>query len=87
MEAFYKIVVEEVENLQNNGFISMENGELNTLAAISNMRDVKFGAIFYSYYNPLEGWNVPWLQEEYQKCVELEGLITLSSIKRIDKEK
>jgi uridine phosphorylase len=87
MEAFYKIDVKQAKNLQNNGFISMENGELNTLAFISNMRDMKFGALFYSYYNLLEGWRVPWLQKEYQKRVELEGLITLESIKRIDNEK
>ncbi len=83
IEAFYKINIEQVENLQNNGFVSMENGELNTLAAISNVKKVKFGAIFYSYYNPLEGWNVPWFQKDYKKCVELEGEITLVTIKRI----
>ncbi len=83
IEAFYKIDIKQVENLQNNGFVSIENGELNTLAAISNVRNVKFGAIFYSYYNPLEDWIVPWFQEDYKKCVELEGEITLATIKRI----
>ena len=86
IEAFYKINIEQVENLQNNGFVSLENGELNTLAAISNVRNVKFGAIFYSYYNPLEDWIVPWFQEDYKKCVELEGEITLATIKRIANE-
>ena len=83
IEAFYKINIEQVKNLLNNGFVSMENGELNTLAAISKVKKVRFGAIFYSYYNPLEGWIVPWFQEDYKKCVELEGEITLATIKRI----
>lgn len=83
IEAFYKIKVNQVENLQNNGYISMENGELNTLAFICRMKNVKFGAIFYSYYNPLDDWVVPWFEEDYKKCVELEGEITLATIERL----
>lgn len=83
IEAFYRIEVKNVKDLQNNGFISMENGELNILATICNQKRVKFGAIFYSYYNPLEKWIIPWLKEDYKRCVELEGEITLASIKRI----
>ncbi len=33
----------------------MENGKLNVLATKCNKNNIKFGAIFYSYYNPLEG--------------------------------
>jgi len=83
IEAFYRIDIEYVENLQSNGFISIENGELNTLTAVARMKKVRFGAIFYSYYNPLEDWNIPWFQKNYRKCVELEGEITLATIKRL----
>lgn len=82
-EAFYRIKVKQVEDLQKEGYISMENGELNTLAFICKMKHVKFGAIFYSYYNPLEDWIVPWFKEDYKKCVELEGEITLATIERL----
>ncbi|MFW9785935.1 MAG: hypothetical protein ACFFFB_26860 [Candidatus Heimdallarchaeota archaeon] len=86
MEAFYRIKLKKVIDLQNKGFISMENGELNTLATICSQKQVKFGAIFYSYYNLLENWMVPWFQEDYKKCVELEGKITLATIKRLANE-
>ncbi|MFX1388974.1 MAG: hypothetical protein ACFE9Z_02795 [Promethearchaeota archaeon] len=84
-EAFYKINKQEVFELRKKGCISMENGEINVLATISNKNDVKFGAIFYSYYNPLEGWNISWKDERYKECVNLEGKIALSSLKRLKK--
>lgn len=83
VEAFYRIETKKVLDLQNKGFISMENGELNILATICNQKQNKFGAIFYNYYNPTEKWTVPWLKDEYKKCVELEGEIALATIKRI----
>ncbi|MFX0033565.1 MAG: hypothetical protein ACFFGP_04155 [Promethearchaeota archaeon] len=83
IEAFYRIDIEQVKNLQSNGFVSIENGEVNALTTVATMKQVRFGAIFYSYYNPLAGWNVPWFQEDYKKCVELEGEITLATIKSL----
>ena len=83
VEAFYRIELKKVLDLQNKGFISMENGELNILATICNQKQKKLGAIFYNYYNPTEKWTIPWLKDEYKRCVELEGEIALESIKRI----
>ncbi|MFX1571740.1 MAG: hypothetical protein ACFFB0_03250 [Promethearchaeota archaeon] len=85
-EAFYSITKEEIYNLQNRGFISMENGELNVLATVTKLKNVRFGAIFYSYYNPLEGWKIPWIQDQYKSCVKLEGEIALGTIKNIKKK-
>jgi uridine phosphorylase len=82
-EAFYQIHKKEILELQKRGCISMENGELNVLATICNKRDVKFGAIFYSYYNPLEGWDISWRDDKYRECVNLEGEIALATIKRL----
>jgi uridine phosphorylase len=82
-EAFYQINKPEIIELQKLGCISMENGEINVLATICNKYNIKFGAIFYSYYNPLEGWNVSWRDNRYKQCVNLEGDITLETIKRI----
>ncbi|MFX0004320.1 MAG: hypothetical protein ACFE9C_14770 [Candidatus Hodarchaeota archaeon] len=82
-EAFYRIHKKEILDLQKRGCISMENGELNVLATICNKRDVKFGAIFYSYYNPLVGWDVSWRDDKYKECVDLEGEIALATINRL----
>lgn len=84
-EAFYRITKEEIFKLQKKGCISIENGELNVLATICNQNDVKFGAIFYSYYNPLEGWNIPWMEERYKDCVTVEGELALATILRLNK--
>ena len=84
-EAFYQIKKSEILELQRNGFISMENGEINVLATICNQKKINFGAFFYSYYNPLEGWNISWNDDQYKNCVELEGDIALSTILRIDR--
>jgi uridine phosphorylase len=86
IEAFYKIKIEKVKELQKKNVISMENGELNTLTTICNQRNVRFGAIFYNYFNPLKPWKVPWFEEEYKKCVELEGKIILAVIKSLAEE-
>ena len=63
----------------------MENGEVNVLATICNQNKIKFGAFFYSYYNPLEGWKISWNEDRYKDCVELEGDIALATILRIDR--
>jgi len=82
-EAFYMITYEEIGKLQNKGVISIENGEINVLATICNLKGVKFGAIFYSYCNLLEGWKIPWRSENYRECVYLEAEIALATLKRI----
>jgi uridine phosphorylase len=84
-EAFYRINKQEILDLQKKGCISMENGELNVLATICNKSNIKFGAIFYSYYNPLEGWNISWKDNKYEDCVHIEGDIALTTIKRMKK--
>ncbi|MFX1426335.1 MAG: hypothetical protein ACFFBE_07770 [Promethearchaeota archaeon] len=84
-EAFYRINNKEIIELQKKGCISMENGEINVLAAICNMNMIKFGAIFYSYYNPLEGWDISWRDNRYRDCVNLEGDIALATMKRLKK--
>ncbi|MFX1379301.1 MAG: hypothetical protein ACFFA4_09415 [Promethearchaeota archaeon] len=84
-EAFYRINKQEILQLQKKGCISMENGEVNVLATICNKNNIKFGAIFYSYYNPLDGWNISWKDNRYKNCVNLEGEIALASIKRLKK--
>lgn len=84
-EAFYRITREEIFELQKKGCISIENGELNVLATICNQSDVKFGTIFYSYYNPLEGWSIPWMEERYKDCVNLEGEIALATMLGLNK--
>ena len=82
-EAFYKINGQEISNIQKRGCISMENGELNVLATICRQKNVKFGAIFYSYYNPLEEWKIPWIEDQYKYCVQLEGEIALATLEKI----
>ncbi|MFX1566773.1 MAG: hypothetical protein ACFFCV_00240 [Promethearchaeota archaeon] len=84
-EAFYRINKSEIFELQKRGCISMENGELNVLATICNKNKINFGAFFYSYYNPLEGWHISWNENRYRKCVELEGDIALSAMLEIDR--
>ncbi|MFW9818077.1 MAG: hypothetical protein ACFFE5_00590 [Candidatus Thorarchaeota archaeon] len=84
-EAFYQIEKQEIFNLQKEGCISMENGELNVLATICNKNKIKFGAIFYSYYNPLEGWSISWKDDRYKECVTLEGDIALKIITQMKK--
>lgn len=86
-EAFYTITREEIGKLQNKGVISIENGELNVLATICKLKQVLFGAIFYSYCNLLEGWKIPWGNESYRECVHLEAEIALRTIKRIANRK
>ncbi len=87
-EAFYRITRKEIIKLQEKGFIAMENGELNVLGTICRQKKVQFGALFYSYYNPLEGWTIPWLKtKEYKTTVELEGEITLAVLERLEAAK
>jgi uridine phosphorylase len=82
-EAFYKIEKNEIIKIQKSGCISMENGELNVLAAICNANKIKFGALFYNYYNPLDGWEIPWLSENYKDCLTLQGEILLNVIQKV----
>ncbi|MFX0024105.1 MAG: hypothetical protein ACFE9S_17390 [Candidatus Hermodarchaeota archaeon] len=84
-EAFYLINKQEILNLRKEGCISMENGELNVLTTICNKKKIKFGTIFYSYYNPLEGWNISWNDVRYKDCVNLEGDIALATITKLKK--
>jgi uridine phosphorylase len=84
-EAFYRINKQEIFELRKKGCVSMENGEVNVLATICNSNDVKFGAIFYSYYNPLDRWNISWKDDMYKNCVNLEGEIALAALKRLIK--
>lgn len=84
-EAFYQINKEEIYEIRKKGCISIENGELNVLATICNQNSIKFGAIFYSYYNPLEGWKIPWNDTKYKKCVQLEGDIALGTLIKLNK--
>lgn len=83
-EALYRMRKSQILKLQKHGFISMENGELNVIATICRIKRIKFGAIFYSYFNPLEEWSIPWLKDNYRECVELEGKIVLATIKKIN---
>jgi uridine phosphorylase len=84
-EAFYQINKEEIYDIRTKGCISIENGELNVLATICNQHNIEFGAIFYSYCNPLEGWKIPWGEDQYIKCVQLEGDIALGTLIRLNK--
>ncbi len=84
-EAFYQINKQEIFKLQKEGCISMENGELNVLATICNNNTIKFGAIFYSYHNPLEGWSISWKEDRYKECVNLEGDIALATVMKLKK--
>lgn len=86
-EAIYRLTKNEIVQLQKLDCISMENGELNVLATICQQKNVGFGSIFYSYYNPLEGWRISWEKPDYKNCVELEGEITLAIIKELSKKK
>jgi uridine phosphorylase len=83
-EALYRIKCKDIYDLQKKECISMENGELNVLGTICKQKKIKFGAIFYSYYNPLEGWAIPWLESKYKDCVNLEAEIALATIKRLE---
>ncbi len=83
-EAFYQIKRQEIYELQKKGCISIENGELNVLGTICDQNDVKFGAFFYSYYNPLDGWKVSWKEDQYKECVNLEGEIALATLSRLN---
>ncbi len=85
-EAFYRINKQEIFELQKKGCISMENGEVNVLSTICKLNNIKFGVIFYSYYNPLEDWNVSWLEEDYKDCVNLEGEIALATMLKLNKK-
>lgn len=85
-EAFYRINKSEILELQKKGCISMENGELNVLATICKQNHIKFGVIFYSYYNPFEGWKISWIEDRYKDCVKLEGDITLATMLRLNKK-
>ena len=58
---------------------------LKYLHRICNKNNIKFGAIFYSYYNPLEGWDISWRDNNYNNCVTLEGDIALETIQRLKK--
>jgi uridine phosphorylase len=84
-EAFYQITKKEIIELQKRGCISMENGEINVLTTICRKNNINFGTIFYNYYNPLEGWKISWRDDQYKECVNLEGKIALSVIKRLNK--
>lgn len=84
-EAFYQINKQEILELQKKGCISMENGEVNVLATICKKHNIKFGVIFYSYYNPLEGWDISWKDDRYKDCVNLEGDIALATIEKLYK--
>jgi uridine phosphorylase len=86
-EAFYQINKPEIIELQKKGCISMENGEINVLATVCNKYNIQFSAIFYSYYNPLEGWKVSWRDNRYKDCVDLEGDIALETIKKLKRNK
>ena len=79
-EAFYRMKKENILKLQNSGYISLENGELNVLATLCKLNGIKFGALFYNYYNPLIGWKIPWLYDTYKKCINLQGEIILNII-------
>ncbi|NHJ25744.1 MAG: hypothetical protein EAX89_14275 [Candidatus Lokiarchaeota archaeon] len=83
LEAFYKLEKTEIVKIQKSGCISMENGELNVLATICNSKKIKFGALFYNYYNPLKGWNIPWLDKTYEDCINLQGEILLNVILKV----
>ena len=85
-EAFYRITKSEIYELQKKGCISMENGEINILTTICREKQINFGAIFYNYYSPLEGWNISWKEDRYKDCVEIEGEIALATILRLCKE-
>jgi hypothetical protein len=73
--------------LQQLNFVSIENGELNVIASICRLRKINFGAIFYSYFNPLIGWKVPWINNAYSTCVELQTEIALAVIEEINSKK
>ncbi|MFX0059269.1 MAG: hypothetical protein ACFE85_11120 [Candidatus Hodarchaeota archaeon] len=87
IEAFYQLNKTQILKLQQLDFISIENGELNVITSICRLRGTRFGAIFYSYFNPLVGWNVPWFNDDYRMCVELQGEIALATIKEINSKK
>jgi len=84
IEAFYHMNKLNILKLQQNNFISIENGELNVIASICRLKKVNFAAIFYSYFNPFIGWEVPWIKDNYRICVERQGEIALGAIKEID---
>jgi len=87
IEAFYQMNKQNILKMQQNNFISIENGELNVIASICRLKEIKFGAIFYSYFNPLIGWNIPWINDEYRICVELQGKIVLNAIEEMSSKK
>jgi uridine phosphorylase len=80
-EAFYRIDRRKLKRLSSEGYICMENGELNVLSTICNKLNIPHGAIFYNYISLREGWKVPWNNELYKGCVIKEAKIALSTIK------
>jgi uridine phosphorylase len=85
-EAFYRIQKEKINQLRKKGVISIENGELNVLSKICKEKGLKFGCIFYSYINLLEGWNVPWLESvKYRETVAIESNIALKTLLKLSK--
>jgi uridine phosphorylase len=82
-EAFYKINKDFIFKAQKMGCISMENGELNIIATIANNKNVQCGALLYNYFNPLQGWKIPWLNKRYREVVFRQCKIALSVIESI----
>ena len=82
-EAFYRINRKKLKQLSSEGYICMENGELNVLCTICNKHQIPQGAIFYNYISLRDGWKIPWNNEMYKECAIKEFKIALSTIKRI----
>jgi uridine phosphorylase len=82
-EAIYRITREMMEDYQNQGCLSMENGEVAALYSIARSRGIHAGVLLQPYIDLQHGLDCDYVGEEYENTCRLQARIAIKTIKRI----
>jgi hypothetical protein len=78
-EALYRISPKMVVGARQHGCLSMENGEVNTLFAVTQALDILGGVLFQPYIDLQEGWNPACLFDSYPVACRSQAEIVLDA--------
>lgn len=78
-EALYRITPQKVAEFRERGCLCMENGEVNTLFAMSEALGFLSGVLFQPYIDLLDGWNPARIDEIYRSTCKLQTQVVLDA--------
>ncbi len=86
-EAFYRITPAMVEELRQQGCLSMENGEVAALFALARERNIPIGVLLQPYIDVEQGWKTSYMGEKYAEASRLQARAAVLASKVLQEQR